>query len=92
MHDFKGTGKRALGEEPEKDDCESSVAEFTEVTGAGVDEAAAATPAAVAGQEPRDVCAGGSSQGQQMLYPYPMTPGSCQAMQGYPPHHLRKVH
>ena len=51
MHDSKGTGKRALGEEPEEDDCESSVAEFTEVTGAGVDEAAAATAAAVAAAE-----------------------------------------
>jgi hypothetical protein len=51
MHDSKGTGKRALGEEPEEDDCESSVAEFTEVTGAGVDEAAAATAAAVAAEE-----------------------------------------
>jgi hypothetical protein len=51
MHDSKGTGKRALEEEPEEGDCESSVAEFTEVTGASVDEAAAATTAAVAAEE-----------------------------------------
>jgi len=45
MHDSKGTGKRALGEEPEEDDCESSVAEFTEVTGAGIEATSGVDPA-----------------------------------------------
>jgi hypothetical protein len=45
MHDSKGTSKRALEEEPEEDDCESSVAEFTEVTGAGIEATSGVDPA-----------------------------------------------